>query len=66
MKRRLYDMQFFLLESNWYAENNNYEYSERGLSGGGSSAVIFLVALVIGEIIGTFNEVFGALVLIIV
>ena len=66
MKRQLYDMQFFLLESNWYAENNNYGHSGRGSSGGGSSAAMVLIVLVICGIIGAFNEVPGALILIIV
>ena len=52
-------------ECNWYAANNNRGYSGKGSSGGGSGAAIFLVALVIGGIIGAFNEVLGALILII-
>jgi uncharacterized membrane protein len=46
--------------------DNNNRYSGGSSGGGGNGIVIFLIAVVVCSIIGAFNELLGALILIIV
>lgn len=48
-------------------DNNDYSGNRGGSSGGGGNGtIIFLIAVVVCSIIGIFNELFAALILIIV
>lgn len=48
-------------------DNNDYGRNSGGSSGGGSNGIaIFLIAVVVCSIIGLFNELLAALILIIV
>lgn len=46
-------------------DNNNSRHSG-GSAGGGNGTAIFLIAVVVCSIIGAFNELLGALILIVV
>ena len=47
-------------------DNNNSRHSGGSGGGGGNGTAIFLIAVVVCSIIGAFNELLGALILIVV